>query len=184
MVFAESGLLIGFFQPGDSLLFIAGFLTSTAGYVLPLLAITAAVAFVAAAAGDQVGYLIGHRLGPALFNRPRSRLFNPDNISRTRGFFQRRGAKAVVLARFVPVVRIFTPVIAGVRDMHYRTFIACNLIGAAGWGIGVKTFGSFLGHSTIIKNNLDYAAIVVVALSLIPVALEYRQGAPCKRMTE
>ena len=177
IVFAESGLLIGFFLPGDSLLFVAGFLSSSAGgHVLPALPITASVVFVAAAGGDQVGYLIGRRLGPALFTRPRSRLFNPANAGRASDFFERRGPRAVVLARFVPIVRTFVPVVAGVGEMRYRTFLTYNLVGAALWGVGVTTLGSLLGEVTIVKDNLEVAAIVVVALSFIPIYLEYRRN--------
>ena len=131
IVFAETGLLVGFFLPGDSLLFVAGFLSSAAGgHTLPPFAVTASVVFIAAAAGDQIGYLIGRRLGPALFTRERSRLFNPGNALRAEEFFRRRGPRAIVLARFVPIVRTFVPVVAGVGTMRYRTFVTYNLIGA------------------------------------------------------
>ncbi len=174
IVFAETGLLIGFFLPGDSLLFMAGFLSSSAGgHVLPPLPITALVVFVAAALGDQVGYLIGLRIGPSLFSRPGSRLFNPLNAVRAQAFFDRRGPSALVLARFVPIVRTFVPVIAGVGRMRYRTFLTYNLIGAAIWGVGVTTLGYFLGEVEIVKHNLELAAIVIVAISLIPVAVEF-----------
>ena len=177
MVFAETGLLIGFFLPGDSLLFIAGFLASSAGgHVLPPLPVTALVVFVAAVIGDQVGYLIGLRIGPSLFSRPERRLFNPMNALRAQAFFDRRGPSAIVLARFVPIVRTFVPVIAGVGRMRYRTFLTFNLIGAALWGVGVTTLGYFLGEVEIVKNNLELAAIAVVAISLIPVAVEYSRS--------
>lgn len=176
VVFAESGLLIGFFLPGDTLLFVAGFLSSNAGgHVLPALPVTAGVAFVAAAAGDQVGFLIGRRVGPGLFKRPQSRLFNPTNAIRAQSFFDRRGPSAVVVARFIPVVRTFTPIVAGIGNMRYRTFLAYNLIGAALWGVGVTTLGYYLGEIQLIKDNLDYAAIVILVVSLTPIALEYRR---------
>ena len=177
IVFAESGLLIGFFLPGDSLLFIAGFLASSAGgHVLPPLAVTAFIVFLAAALGDQVGYLIGRRLGPALFARGKSRMFNPANAARAAVFFERRGPRAIVLARFIPIVRTFVPVVAGVGAMRYRTFVTYNLVGAALWGIGVTTLGYFLGEVDVVKNNLEYAAIVIVAVSLVPVVIEYRRS--------
>lgn len=176
VVFAESGLLIGFFLPGDTLLFVAGFLSSNAGgHVLPALPVTAGVVFVAAAAGDQVGFLIGRRVGPGLFKRPQSRLFNPTNVIRAQSFFDRRGPSAVVVARFIPVVRTFTPIVAGIGNMRYRTFLAYNLIGAALWGVGVTTLGYYLGEIQLIKDNLDYAAIVILVVSLTPIALEYRR---------
>jgi membrane-associated protein len=177
IVFAESGLFIGFFLPGDSLLFVAGFLSSNAGgNILPPLPITVAVVFVAAFLGDQVGYLFGRRVGPSLFNRPESRLFNPANAQRAQDFFERRGSKAVVLARFVPIVRTFVPIVAGVGEMRYRTFVTYNVVGAAIWGVGVPTLGFFLGEIKFIEDNLEFAAIIIVAISLIPVVNEYRRA--------
>ena len=176
IVFAESGLLIGFFLPGDSLLFIAGFLASDAGNnLLPPLPITAGVVFIAAFLGDQVGFWFGRKVGPSLFDRPQSRLFNPANVARAHVFFEQRGPIAIVLARFVPVVRTFTPIVAGVANMRYRTFVIYNLVGALLWGVGVTTLGYFLGEVEFIKNNLEIAAIVIVAVSLIPVVLEFRR---------
>ncbi|MFM2071123.1 MAG: hypothetical protein RLZZ623_1386 [Actinomycetota bacterium] len=176
IVFAESGLLVGFFLPGDSLLFIAGFLSSEAGgHLLPALPITAGVVFVAAVAGDQVGYLFGRKVGPSLFDRPQSRLFNPANVAKAHAFFERRGPTAIVLARFVPVVRTFTPIVAGVGHMRYRTFLTYNIIGGLLWGVGITTLGYFLGEVEFIKNNLEIAAILIVLISVLPVALEYRR---------
>lgn len=177
IVFAESGLLLGFFLPGDTLLFIAGFLSSAAGgHHLPPLPITALVTFVAAAAGDQVGYMFGRRVGPSLFSRPRSRLFHPENLERANAFFVQRGPSALVIARFVPIVRTFVPIVAGVATMNYRRFVTYNLIGAFIWGVGVTTLGFFLGEIEFIKNNLDYAAIAIVAVSVIPIVREVLQA--------
>jgi membrane-associated protein len=175
IVFAETGLLVGFFLPGDSLLFFAGFLASAAGgRELPGgLPVVALIAFVAAVVGDQVGYLIGRRLGPSVFTRPKSRLFDPDNVVKAQVFFDRHGSKTIVLARFVPVVRTFTPVIAGVGKMHYRTFIAFNLIGGFLWAIGVTTLGFYLGNISFIKNNIEFVAVLIVAISVAPMAIEY-----------
>ena len=176
IVFAESGLLIGFFLPGDSLLFIAGFLSSSAGgNVLPPLPVTAGVIFLAAVAGDQVGYLFGRKVGPPLFDRPKSRLFNPTNLAKAHAFFERRGPFAIVLARFVPIVRTFTPIVAGVAEMRYRTFVTYNLVGGFLWGIGITTLGYFLGEIEFIEKNLEVAAVVIVAISLLPVANEIRR---------
>jgi membrane-associated protein len=174
IVFAESGLLIGFFLPGDSLLFVAGFLSSdSGGHVLPPLPVTAGVIFIAAVAGDQVGYMFGRKVGPALFDRPKSRLFNPTNVARAHAFFERRGAVAIVLARFVPVVRTFTPIVAGVAAMKYRTFVTYNILGGLLWAAGVTTLGYFLGEIEFVKNNLEVAALVIVAISLLPVWIEF-----------
>jgi membrane-associated protein len=174
IVFAETGLLVGFFLPGDTLLFVAGFLTSAAGgHVMPPLPVTATIAFAAAAIGDQIGYTIGRRVGPSVFNRSRSRLFNPANALRAEAFFAQRGPRALVLARFIPVVRTFTPVVAGVGRMRYRTFLTYNLLGAALWGLGITTLGAFLGRITFIRGNLDYAVVVIFAVSLTPLLVEH-----------
>ena len=181
VVMAESGLLLGFFLPGDTLLFVGGFLSSAAGgHRLPPLPITALVAFAAAAAGDQIGYLFGRRVGPSLFTRPKSHLFDPANVERADEFFARRGPAALVIARFVPIVRTFVPIVAGVGSMHYRRFVTYNLIGAFAWGVGITTLGYFLGEIDFIKHNLDYAAIGIAAVSLIPVLRELRRAAPGK----
>ena len=178
IIFAESGLLIGFFLPGDSLLFITGFLTSKpaglphVNYPLPIVLV---VLFLAAVAGDQVGYLFGNRVGPALFNREDSRIFKQSNVAKAHAFFEKYGAKAIVMARFVPVVRTFAPIVAGVSRMKYRTFVTYNLIGGAMWAIGVTLLGYFLGQVTFIKEHIDLAAVAIVFLSLIPILLEVRK---------
>jgi membrane-associated protein len=173
IVFAESGLLIGFFLPGDSLLFIGGFLSSDAGGSrLPALPIVALVAFLAAVAGDQVGFWFGRKVGPALFTRPDSRLFKQQNVTKAHAFFERHGAKTIVLARFVPVVRTFAPIVAGVSDMNYRTFTMFNLIGGFLWAVGLTTLGYFLGQIDLVKNNIEIAIVAIIAISLLPVAIE------------
>ncbi len=179
IVFAESGLLIGFFLPGDSLLFFAGFLSSAAAVeqfgqrYMPPLWILALVCAVAAVLGDQAGYLIGKRFGPALFQRPKSRLFDPAHVAKAEAFFDRHGAKTIVLARFVPIVRTFVPTVAGVSSMHYGTFVRFNLIGGVLWGAGITTLGYFLGEIDVVKNNIEIAAIVIVAVSVLPLVLEF-----------
>ena len=174
IVFAESGLLIGFFLPGDSLLFIAGFLSSNAGgKVLPPLPIVAAVAFVAAVAGDQVGYLFGKKVGPSLFQRPQSRLFKPSHVDKAQEFFDKHGAKTIVLARFVPIVRTFAPIVAGVGSMKYRTFVIYNIVGGLLWGVGITTLGYFLGEVEWIESNIEVAIVGIIAISLLPMAIEF-----------
>jgi membrane-associated protein len=173
IIFAESGLLIGFFLPGDSLLFVGGFLSSDAGgNQLPVLPIVAMVAFAAAVIGDQVGFWFGRKMGPSLFNRPDSRLFKQQNVAKAHGFFERHGAKTIVLARFVPVVRTFAPIVAGVGNMHYRTFVLYNVIGGFLWAVGLTTLGYFLGQVDVVKNNIELAIVGIIALSLLPVAIE------------
>lgn len=173
IVFAESGLLIGFFLPGDSLLFIAGFLSSDAGgSVLPALPWVLVVAFVAAVAGDQVGYLFGRKVGPALFSRPDSRFFKQANVVKAQAFFDRHGPKTIVLARFVPIVRTFAPIVAGVGQMEYRTFVRFNIVGGLLWAVGITTLGFFLGEIEFVKDNIEIAIIAIIAISLLPVAIE------------
>ncbi|CAB5010065.1 unannotated protein [freshwater metagenome] len=174
IVFAESGLLVGFFLPGDSLLFISGFLSSSAGSnVLPPLPLVALVTMVCAIAGDQVGYWFGHRVGPAIFDRPKSRVFNPKNVEKAHAFLEKYGAKTIVLARFVPVVRTFAPIVAGVGKMNYRTFVLYNIIGGIVWGGGVTTLGYFLGEVDFVKENIEIASLAIVVLSIAPIAIEF-----------
>lgn len=173
IVFAESGLLVGFFLPGDSLLFIAGFLASEAGgQVLPSLPMVAGVTTIAAITGDQFGYWIGCRIGPTLFDRPKSRLFNPQHVVRAHNFFDRYGAKTIVLARFVPIVRTFAPIVAGVGTMKYRTFVVYNILGGLLWGTGITTLGYYLGEIDSVKNNIEIAILAIVLISLLPMLIE------------
>ncbi len=180
IIFAESGLLIGFFLPGDSLLVTAGLLASTpSSNQLHLnLAVILIGCFVAAVTGDQVGYLFGKRVGPSLFRRPNSRLFKQEHVERANKFFEEHGAKTIVMARFVPVVRTFAPILAGVGSMPYRTFLSYNLIGGALWAVGVTLIGYFLGDA-IGPDKIDTYLLpiigVVILLSLIPPFLEYRK---------
>jgi membrane-associated protein len=176
VVFAESGMLVGFFLPGDSLLFTAGFLASGPSSVdealhLPLGWLLVGT-FIAAVAGDQVGYVIGRRAGPTIFNRPDSRFFKQENVDKAHRFFERYGAKTIVLARFVPVVRTFVPVVAGVSNMQYRTFVTFNLVGGFLWAIGVTLLGYFLGQVDFIEENLELAILTIVAISVLPIARE------------
>ena len=173
IVFAESGLLIGFFLPGDSLLFIGGFLSSEAGgNILPPLPWVILVSLSMAIVGDQVGYLIGSKIGPSIFNKPKSLLFDPEHVVKAQQFFDKHGARTIVLARFVPIVRTFAPVVAGVGKMDYRTFVRYNVVGGLLWGAGLPLLGYFLGQIEFIKNNIEAAIIVIVLVSLLPVASE------------
>jgi membrane-associated protein len=170
IIFAESGLLIGFFLPGDSLLFTAGLLTSRGTLSLPVIMIGASVA---AVLGDQVGYLIGRRAGPALFKRPDSRLFKQKNVERAHAYFEKNGPKTVILARFLPVIRTFTPVVAGVGEMEYRRFVTFNVIGGVLWGAGVTLLGRILGDTVPdIDKWLLPIILVIGAVSFVPVILE------------
>jgi membrane-associated protein len=170
IVFIESGLLIGFFLPGDSLLFTAGLLSASG--VLPDIWVLLVTIPIAAIAGDQVGYAIGRKFGPPLFNRPDSRFFRREYVDRSAEFFEKHGPKTVVLARFVPIVRTFVPVMAGTSRMRYRTFVTYNVVGGLLWGVGVTTLGYFLGQVEFVKNNIEPVLLLIVAISVVPVFIE------------
>jgi len=179
ILFAETGLLIGFFLPGDSLLFVAGTLCSIPlrpgtppTLSLPLLIVLGCVA---AIAGDSVGYLIGRRLGPALLSRPDSKLFKRAHIEKTQAFYDKHGPKTIVLARFVPIVRTFAPTVAGVAAMKYRDFLLFNVLGGVGWISAMSLLGFFLGKNAWIQHNLEKAVILIVLLSVLPMIVHYFQ---------
>lgn len=169
IVFAETGLLIGFFLPGDSLLFTAGFLASQDYLNIWLLVI---VCFTAAVLGDAVGYFIGNRFGRQLFIKEESRLFKPKYLMQAEAFFAKHGGKAIIIARFMPIVRTFIPVIAGVSAMHYRRFFSYNVIGALLWAVGVTVAGYFLGSTIpgVDKYLLPIIALIVI-VSILPSVL-------------
>jgi len=170
VVFAESGLLIGFFLPGDSLLFSAGLLVADGTYLpYPLWLVSLLIA-VAAIAGDQFGYASGKRLGPTLFRRPNSRLFKQENLERAHGFLDKYGARSIVLARFVPIVRTFTPIVSGASGMNYRTFTLFNAVGGLLWGTGVTVLGYFLGQIAFVRSNVEFVLAGIVVISVVPIA--------------
>ena len=173
IIFAESGLLIGFFLPGDSLLFTAGLFSAPGAAVHLNLAAVTVGCFLAAVAGAQTGYEIGRRAGPRLFNRPDSRLFRRAHVERAEAFFERNGAKTILLCRFVPVVRTFATVIAGVAKMDAWRFFVMNVLGALPWAVGVTLLGYALGKSI---HNVDRYLLpiigVIVVVSFVPVGLE------------
>jgi membrane-associated protein len=174
IVFAESGLLIGFFLPGDTLLVTAGLLASQGKLNFPVILVGC---FVAAVTGDQVGYLFGSRVGPTLFRRPDSRIFKQENIDKARAYFERYGAKTILLARFVPVVRTFAPIVAGVGNMPYRIFITYNVLGGLCWAVGITSIGYALGESVPnIDKYLIPVVLVIGFLSALPVLIELRRN--------
>lgn len=181
IVFAESGLLIGFFLPGDSLLFTAGFLASQGFLNIWLIA---PLCFVAAITGDAVGYTFGHRVGRALFRRENSLFFRKEHLERAEQFFERHGGKAIVLARFLPIVRTFTPIVAGASKMHYPRFALYNVLGGFLWAVGMTVGGYFLGSAI---PNIDRYLLPIIALiifiSIAPTALHiWRQNGSEIRM--
>jgi membrane-associated protein len=170
VVFAESGLLIGFFLPGDSLLFTAGLLASQGKLNLGVIVVGCCLA---AIAGDQVGYQFGARVGPTLFRRKDSRLFKQEYVEQAQGYFDKYGTRTIVLARFVPIVRTFAPVLAGVSSMKWRTFAAYNVVGGVAWAAGVTIAGHILGDTIPnIDKYLLPIIVLIVALSSIPVVFE------------
>ena len=173
VVFAESGLLIGFFLPGDSLLFTTGLLVATDQYLHYPLWLVCLLIVLAAVAGDQVGYLFGRKVGPALFRRPDSRLFKQENVEKAHAFFEKHGPKSLVLARFVPIVRTFTPIIAGVSTMRYRSFVTFNVVGGVLWGAGVTLLGAALGQVDFVHEHIELILIAIVLLSIVPIVIEY-----------
>jgi membrane-associated protein len=166
IVFAESGLLVGFFLPGDSLLFTAGFLASQGFFNIYVLC---ALIFIAAVVGDNVGYWFGKKAGPRVFKKEDSLVFSKNNVERSQKFYEKHGGKTIILARFIPVVRTFAPVIAGVGKMEYKKFLFYNLAGGVIWGIGVTSLGYILGNSIPdIDKYLIPVAILIILFSIAP----------------
>ncbi|MGW5601807.1 DedA family protein [Streptomyces rochei] len=171
IVFAESGLFA--FLPGDSLLFTAGLFVAQGEYISQPLWLVCTLIVLAAVIGDQVGYMIGKFLGPKLFNRPNSKLFKQENLDKAHEFMEKYGPKAIVLARFVPIVRTFAPIVAGAGRMQYRTFLTYNVIGGVAWGTGVTLAGYWLGQIEFIRTNVEPILVLIVVVSVVPIAVEY-----------
>jgi membrane-associated protein len=167
IIFAESGLLIGFFLPGDSLLFTAGFLTQqdVLGINIHLLVL---LLFIAAAAGDSTGYAFGHKVGRHLFRRKESLLFQPANLERAEQFYEKNGQMTIVLARFIPIIRTFAPIVAGIGKMQYRTFLAYNIIGALIWAVGITYLGYYVGAWFEARGiNIDHYLLPILAVIIV-----------------
>ena len=172
IVFAETGLLIGFFLPGDSLLFTAGFLASQGHFNIAILVLGC---FVAAVVGDSVGYSIGQRFGPQLFTKPESKYFKPDHLRKSEAFFAEHGGKSVILARFIPIVRTFTPVVAGMSSLRYPAFVVYNVVGALLWAVGVPLSGYFLGQlvpAEQAEKVMIAVVLLILVVSIVPAALK------------
>lgn len=189
IIFAESGLFFGFFLPGDSLLFLAGFMTSSgadaftqvgaAGESLravyegmPPLLVMLPVFFAAAVLGDQVGYLFGKKVGPAIFTREDSRFFKQSHVKKAHDFLERYGPKTIFLARFVPIVRTFAPIVAGVGEMRYSVFLRWNILGALAWAVGITSLGAALGNVGLVRDHIEIAILGIVVLSVSPMLFE------------
>ncbi|MDR1186714.1 MAG: VTT domain-containing protein [Bifidobacteriaceae bacterium] len=191
VVFAETGLMIGFFLPGDSLLFTLGVFIGAGTVNVPWWVACLAIAL-SAVAGDQTGYWIGRGLGPKVFNKPDSRLFKREHVDRTRAFFDKYGGRTIVIAQYVPIVRTFAPVVAGVGKMNYRHFVSFNIVAAFSWGIILPLAGIALGQFEWVGDNIDFIIILIVLLSITPMLIEYlrhraarrRGGAPGSNVEE
>jgi membrane-associated protein len=169
IVFAESGLLIGFFLPGDSLLFTAGFLASQDIFDIRILAF---LCFIAAVTGDSVGYAFGHKIGRKLFQRKNSLLFHKENLMKAEKFYEKYGKKTIVLARFMPMIRTFAPIVAGVGNMEYKSFLTYNIVGGLLWGVGITSAGYYLGSliPDVDKYLLPIILVIIIA-SVAPTAI-------------
>lgn len=181
IVFAESGLLIGFFLPGDSLLFTSGFLASQGYYNVYLLA---AGAFVAAVIGDNVGYSFGHKIGRKLFQKEDSLLFHKNHLTKAEDFYKKHGKKTIIIARFIPIVRTFAPIVAGMGNMEYKTFFYYNVVGGLLWAIGLTFLGYILGNSIPgIKEHIDVIIIGIIVLSLLPNVYHFSRDKDMQKAT-
>jgi membrane-associated protein len=171
IVFAECGLLLGFFLPGDSLLFTAGLFVAQGAIKTPLW-LVCLILVAAAFVGNATGYWMGRAAGPAIFDKPQSRLFKPEHVVKTQGFFDKYGNRAIVLARFVPIVRTFITVMAGVGRMEARRYFTYSLLGGVVWAAGVTVLGFWLGQFAFVRENIEMMLILIVAVSLLPIVVE------------
>jgi len=172
IIFAECGILLGFFLPGDSLLFVTGLFIAQ-GYIGMNLWLACLLLIIAAFAGNLTGYWVGRTVGPPLFRKPDSKIFRQEYVDKTHEFFDRHGGRAIVLARFVPIVRTFITAVAGIGRMNFRHYVIYSAIGAVLWAGLITVAGYYFGNIEFIKNNLELALIVLVLLSIIPIIVEY-----------
>ena len=180
IIFAECGLLIGFFLPGDSLLFITGLLTTTGlqknvneAFIKQPLWLVCIVLAIAAVAGNLVGYHVGRAGGNALFTKPDSKWLKPEYVERSHAFFEKYGPRAIILARFVPIIRTFITAIAGIGRMDYKQYAIYSIIGGTVWAIGVTLLGAWLGNVPFVKNHIELILIAIVLVSVLPIGFEW-----------
>jgi membrane-associated protein len=169
IVFSETGLLVGFFLPGDSLLFTVGVVAGAGNLNIVIVNL---VLMAAAMIGDSTGYLIGRKTGPRIFSRPNSRLFKREHLIRTHNFYEKHGGKTIIYARFVPIVRTFAAFVAGVAQMPYLRFLPFSVCGAAGWVVSMTTLGYTLGRVQLVRQYFDKVVLLIIAISLVPAFLE------------
>lgn len=167
VIFAETGLMIGFFLPGDSLLFTTGFLVAS-GVLSININVIAPLLFLAAVIGNTTGYMFGRRLGPKIFKKPDARIFKQEYVQKAQAFYDKNGGKTIIMAQFIPIIRTFAPVVAGVSKMDYRRFLAFNVIGATFWAAGVTYAGFFLGKMfEEMGMEIDQVLLPIVALIIL-----------------
>jgi membrane-associated protein len=181
IIFAETGLLVGFFLPGDSLLFTVGLLVSQDKISYPLW-FCCLVLFLASMIGNACGYAFGAKVGPTIFQRDDSRIFKKKYVDKTRDFFDAYGNRAIVLARFVPIVRTFITVMAGVGQMGFRRFIVYSAVGGALWASGVTVLGYYLGQIAFVRNNIEAMLLAIVLISVVPIAIEFLRARASQRI--
>jgi membrane-associated protein len=169
VVFAETGLLVGFFLPGDSLMFTVGVVAGAGKLDIVVVNI---VLMAAAVIGDGVGYALGRRTGPHIFNRPNSRFFHQEHLLRTKAFYERHGGKTIIYARFVPIIRTFAPFVAGVAEMGYPRFLSFNVFGGIGWVFSLTMLGYGLGTVPLVRRHFEKAILTIIFISVLPVIRE------------
>jgi membrane-associated protein len=177
VVFAETGLLVGFFLPGDSLLFTVGVVAGAGELNIVIVNV---LLMVAAIAGDSVGYLLGRSAGVRVFNQPDSRFFKREHLLRTKAFYDKHGGKTIIYARFIPIIRTFAPFVAGVAEMNYGRFISFNVFGGIGWVFSMTMLGYVLGNVPIVRQHFEKVILLIILLSVLPAISEYlkhRRGA-------
>lgn len=172
IIFAECGLLIGFFLPGDSLLFVTGLFIATGAIDINVW-LASVLLVIAAVVGNITGYWIGYKAGPSLFNKPDSKVFKKEYVDKTHHFFNRYGARAIIMARFVPIVRTFITAVAGIGRMDFRRFFLFSAVGGVLWAAGVTLAGYFLGTIEFVRDNIELILIIVVFVSIVPIIFEW-----------
>jgi membrane-associated protein len=169
VVFSETGLLVGFFLPGDSLMFTVGVVAGAGKLDIVLVNL---VLMAAAIIGDGVGYALGRRTGPHIFNRPNSRFFHQEHLRRTKAFYEKHGGKTIIYARFIPIIRTFAPFVAGVAEMGYGRFLSFNVFGGIGWVFALTMLGYALGNVPVVRQHFEKVILLIIFISLLPILFE------------